>query len=148
MDHRPDGRSPRQPQEAVGTIDKLAVPKLRRGPYGRELLFIPRRRAEQALVAVVCQACVEGVSTRRVDDLVKAMGSRGSPSPRSRASPKSSTQSSQSSVSPPRQGPYRYLWIDALTQNFREGGWVVDISVVVTRPSTKRASARSERLTS
>jgi transposase-like protein len=53
----------------VGTIE-LAVPKLRRGVYSPEVLLSPRRRAEQALVAVICQAYVEGVSTRRVDDLV------------------------------------------------------------------------------
>lgn len=60
----------------VGSID-LAVPKLRSGVYSPEFLLQPRRRAEQALVAVVCQAYVEGVSTRRVDDLVKAMGIDG-----------------------------------------------------------------------
>lgn len=60
----------------VGTIE-LAVPKLRRGVYSPEVLLSPRRRAEQALVAVICQAYVEGVSTRRVDDLVKAMGIEG-----------------------------------------------------------------------
>jgi transposase-like protein len=60
----------------VGSIE-LAVPKLRRGVYSPEFLLQPRRRAEQALVAVVCQAYVEGVSTRRVDDLVKAMGIDG-----------------------------------------------------------------------
>ena len=60
----------------VGSID-LAVPKLRQGVYSPEFLLQPRRRAEQALVAVVCQAYVEGVSTRRVDDLVKAMGIDG-----------------------------------------------------------------------
>ncbi|MFV0524374.1 MAG: transposase, partial [Acidimicrobiales bacterium] len=57
----------------VGTID-LAVPKLRSGTYYLEWLLQPRRRAEQALVTVVGQAYIEGVSTRRVDDLVKAMG--------------------------------------------------------------------------
>ena len=60
----------------VGTID-LAIPKLRQGVYSPEFLIRPRRRAEQAMVAVVCQAYVEGVSTRRVDDLVKAMGIEG-----------------------------------------------------------------------
>src|ERR1039457_509131 len=52
----------------VGTID-LAVPKLRRGVYSPEFLLTPRRRAEQALVAVICQAYVEGGSTTRVDGL-------------------------------------------------------------------------------
>ena len=60
----------------VGTIE-LSVPKLRRGVYSPEVLLNPRRRCEQALVAVICQAYVEGVSTRRVDDLVKAMGIEG-----------------------------------------------------------------------
>jgi transposase-like protein len=68
----------------VGTID-LAVPKLRSGSYYPEWLLTPRRRAEQALVAVIGQAYVEGVSIRRVDDLVKAMGIDGiSPSEVSR----------------------------------------------------------------
>ena len=53
------------------------MPKLREGIYFPELLLTPRRRAEQALVAVIGQAYVEGVSTRRVDDLVKAMGIDG-----------------------------------------------------------------------
>ena len=50
-----------------------SIPKLRKGSYMPSLLE-PRRRAEQALVSVVCQAYVEGVSTRRVDDLVRSMG--------------------------------------------------------------------------
>ena len=60
----------------VGSVD-LAVPKLRQGVYSPEFLLQPRRRAEKALVAVVYQAYVEGVSTRRVDDLVRAMGIEG-----------------------------------------------------------------------
>jgi putative transposase len=60
----------------AGSID-LAVPKLREGSYFPDWLLTPRRRAEQALVAVIGQAYVEGVSTRRVDDLVKAMGIDG-----------------------------------------------------------------------
>ena len=60
----------------VGTID-LAIPKLRQGSYFPEWLLEPRRRAEQAMVAVVAQCYVEGVSTRRVDDVVRAMGIDG-----------------------------------------------------------------------
>jgi transposase-like protein len=108
----------------VGTID-LAVPKLRSGVYSPEFLLQPRRRAEQALMAVVCQAYVEGVSTRRVDDLVKAMGiDRIS---KSEVSPKVAEFKER----PLDQGPYRYLWIDALTQRVREGGRVVNISMVI-----------------
>jgi putative transposase len=115
----------------VGTID-LAVPKLRHGVYSPEFLLQPRRRAEQALVAVVCQAYVEGVSTRRVDDLVKAMGIEGlSRSEVSRMAAELDDLVEQFRSRPLDGGPYRYLWIDALTQRVREGGRVVNVSVVV-----------------
>ena len=89
-----------------------------------EFLLQPRRRAEQALVAVICQAYVEGVSTRRVDDLVKAMGIDGiSSSEVSRmAAELDAKVVSEFRERPLDAGPYRYLWIDALTQRVREGG--------------------------
>ena len=59
----------------VGTME-LRIPKLRDGSYFPSLLE-PRRRSEKALLAVIQQAYVEGVSTRRVDDLVKALGCEG-----------------------------------------------------------------------
>jgi len=115
----------------VGTID-LAVPKLRSGVYSPEFLLCPRRRAEQALMAVVCQAYVEGVSTRRVDDLVKAMGIDGiSKSEVSRMAAELDQKVTEFKERPLDQGPYRYLWIDALTQRVREGGRVVNISMVI-----------------
>jgi len=61
----------------VGTIE-LAIPQLRQGSYFPGLLE-PRRRAEQAMVAVVAQCYIEGVSTRRVDDVVQAMGAESPP---------------------------------------------------------------------
>jgi len=115
----------------AGTIE-LAVPKLRRGTYSPEFLLQPRRRAEQALVAVVCAAYVEGVSTRRVDDLVKAMGIDGiSKSEVSRMAAELDTVVRQFKERPLDGGPYRYLWIDALTQRVREGGRVVNVSAVI-----------------
>ena len=115
----------------VGTID-LAVPKLRRGVYSPEFLLMPRRRAEQALVAVICQAYVEGVSTRRVDDLVKAMGIEGmSRSEVSRLAGELDGLVAEFRDRPLDGGPYRYLWIDALTQRVREGGRVVNVSAVI-----------------
>ena len=59
----------------VGTMD-LHIPKIREGSYFPTLLE-PRRRSERALLAVIQQAYVEGVSTRRVDDLIKALGCDG-----------------------------------------------------------------------
>jgi len=115
----------------VGTIE-LAVPKLRRGVYSPEFLLVPRRRAEQALVAVICQAYVEGVSTRRVDDLVKAMGIEGmSRSEVSRLAAELDAKVNDFRLRPLDTGPYRYLWIDALTQRVREGGRVVNVSAVI-----------------
>jgi len=115
----------------VGTID-LAVPKLRSGVYSPEFLLQPRRRAEKALVAVVCQAYVEGVSTRRVDDLVKAMGIEGiSKSEVSRMAEELDAKVAEFKDRPLDAGPYRYLWIDAVTQRVREGGRVVNVSAVI-----------------
>jgi transposase-like protein len=92
----------------------------------------PRRRAEQALVAVICQAYVEGVSTRRVDDLVKAMGIEGmSRSEVSRLAGELDGLVAQFRERPLDSGPYRYLWIDALSQRVREGGRVVNVAAVI-----------------
>lgn len=116
----------------VGTIEELAVPKLRRGVYTPEFLLTPRRRAEQALVAVVCQAYVEGISTRRVDDLVKALGIEGiSKSEVSRLAQELDRLVAEFRERPLDNGPYRFLWIDGLTQKVREGGRVVNVSVVI-----------------
>ena len=115
----------------VGTID-LAVPKLREGTYRPDWLLVPRRRAELALTAVVAQCYIEGVSTRRVDDLVKAMGIDGiSKSEVSRMAAELDVVVGQFRERPLGAGPYRYLWIDALTQRVREGGRVVNVSAVI-----------------
>ena len=115
----------------VGTID-LAIPKLREGTYYPDWLLVPRRRAEQALVAVIGQAYVEGVSTRRLDDLVRAMGIEGiSSSQVSRMAAELDAKVAEFRDRPLDAGPYRYLWIDALTQKVREGGRVVNVSAVI-----------------
>ena len=115
----------------VGTID-LAIPKLREGTYYPEWLLVPRRRAEQALVTVIGQAYVEGVSTRRVEDLVKAMGIDGiSSSQVSRMAAELDVKVTEFRERPLDAGPYRYVWIDALTQKVREGGRVVNVSAVI-----------------
>jgi transposase-like protein len=115
----------------VGTID-LAVPKLREGSYFPAWLLTHRRRAEQALASVVAQAYVEGVSTRRVDDLVEAMGIAGiSKSEVSRLAGELDAKVTEFRERPLDGGPYRYLWIDALTQKVREAGRVVNVSAVI-----------------
>ena len=114
----------------VGTMD-LHIPKLREGSYFPSLLE-PRRRSERALLAVIQQAYVEGVSTRRVDDLVKALGCEGiSKSQVSRICQELDVVVDGFMGRPLDGGPYPYLWVDALTQKVREAGRIVNVSVVV-----------------
>src|SRR5580658_8744089 len=115
----------------AGTI-VLAVPKLREGSYYPGWLLEPRRRAERALTQVVCQCYVEGVSTRRVDDIVKAMGIEGISKSQVSAMAKELDAGVEAFRSRPLDaGPYTYIWLDALTQKVREGGRVVNVAVVV-----------------
>ena len=102
----------------VGTMD-LHIPKHREGSYFPSLLE-PRRRSERALLAVIQQAYVEGVSTRRVDDLVKALGCEGiSKSQVSRICQELDVVVDGFMGRPLDAGPYPYLWLDALTQKVR-----------------------------
>ncbi len=115
----------------VGTLD-LAVPKLREGSYFPGWLLEPRRRAERALTQVVCQCYVEGVSTRRVDDVVKAMGIEGiSKSQVSNMAKELDAVVEAFRSRPLDAGPYTYIWLDALTQKVREGGRVINVAVVI-----------------
>jgi putative transposase len=115
----------------VGTLE-LAIPKLRSGSYFPDWLVEPRRRAERALVAVIAQCYLEGVSTRRVDDVVKAMGIDGiSKSQVSELAKSLDTMVAAFRNRPLDAGPYSYIWLDALTQKVREGGRIVNVAVVV-----------------
>jgi len=115
----------------AGTMD-LAIPKLREGSYYPGWLLEPRRRAERALTQVVCQCYVEGVSTRRVDDVVKAMGIEGISKSQVSAMAKELDALVEAFRSRPLDaGPYTYIWLDALTQKVREGGRVVSVAVVI-----------------
>ena len=115
----------------AGTVD-LAVPKLREGSYYPGWLLEPRRRAERALTQVVCQCYVEGVSTRRVDDIVKAMGIEGISKSQVSVMAKELDAMVEAFRSRPLEaGPYTYVWLDAVTQKVREGGRVVNVAVVV-----------------
>ncbi len=114
----------------VGTLD-LRIPKVREGSYFPSLLE-PRRRSERALLAVVQQAYVEGVSTRRVEDLIQALGCDGiSKSQVSRMCSELDTVVESFLGRPLDGGPYPYVWLDVLTQKVREGGRIVNVSVAV-----------------
>ena len=102
---------------------ELAIPKLRRGSYFPSFLE-PRRRSEQALVAVVQEAYVAGVSTRKVDQLVESLGLRISKSEVSRIC-QGLDEQVEAFRSRPLEGHYPYLWLDAKVEKVRDGGRVV-----------------------
>ncbi len=115
----------------AGTLE-LAIPKLRTGSYFPDWLIVPRRRAERALVAVVAQCYVEGVSTRRVDDVVRSMGIEGISKSQVSELAKSLDEAVAAFRNRPLDaGPYTYIWVDALTQKVREGGRIVNVAVVI-----------------
>ena len=91
-----------------------------------------RGGSEKALLAVIQQAYVEGVSTRRVDDLIKALGCDGiSSSQVSRICEQLDEVVDSFLGRPLDGGPYPYVWLDGLTQKVREGGRIVNVCVVV-----------------
>lgn len=113
----------------VGTIP-LRVPRVRDGSYFPSLLE-PRTRGERALVAVVQEAYVAGVSTRRVDELVKALGLEGiSKSQVSRLCAALDEEVERFRMRP-LTAAYPYLWLDATFVKVREAGRVVSQAVVV-----------------
>jgi transposase-like protein len=113
----------------VGSLE-LRVPRVRDGSFYPSLLD-PRKRAERALAAVVQEAYVQGVSTRRVDELVQALGMTGiSKSQVSRLCRELDAEVERFRARK-LEGPYPYLWVDATFVKVREGGRVVSQAVVI-----------------
>jgi len=105
----------------AGTIE-LAIPNSGPAANFPDWLVEPRRRAERALVAVVAQCYVEGVSTRRVDEVVRSMGIDGISKSQASELAKSLDETVSAFRNRPLDaGPYTYAWVDALTQKLREG---------------------------
>ncbi|MBV9543512.1 MAG: IS256 family transposase, partial [Chloroflexi bacterium] len=113
----------------VGSIE-LKVPRVRDGSFFPSLLE-PRRRAERALVAVVQEAYLQGVSTRRVDDLVQALGMQGiSKSQVSRMCAELDKEVERFRTRK-LEGPYPYVWLDGTFVKVRENGRVVSQAIVI-----------------
>jgi putative transposase len=128
INHR-NGYRERGWETRVGRIE-LAIPKLRKGSYFPAFLE-PRRTAEKALTAVIQEAYVHGVSTRSVDDLVKALGGTGvSKSQVSRLCAEIDERVN-AFLSRPIEGSWPYLWIDATYLKSRKGGRIVSVAVIV-----------------
>jgi transposase-like protein len=113
----------------VGTLE-LRVPRVHDGSFFPSLLE-PRKRAERALVAVVQEAYVQGVSTRRVDEQVRALGLEGvSKSQVSRLCRELDAEVERFRTRR-LDGPYPYVWLDATFVKVRQGGRVVSMAVVI-----------------
>src|SRR5689334_15873404 len=124
-----NGYRPRRWDTRVGEIE-LAIPKLRSGSYFPSFLE-PRKRSEQALVAVVQEAYVNGVSTRKVDRLVEQLGLRGMS--KDQVSRLCRGLDEQVRVFREREleGAYPYLWLDAKVERVREPGGVRQKALVL-----------------
>ena len=128
--NRRNGYRERAWDTRLGTI-ALPIPKLRHGSYFPEWLLEPRRRAERALVQVVAEAYLLGVSVRRVETLVQTLGiDRLSKSRVAEMARELDELVATFRTRPLDAGPYAYLWIDAQTQRCRDGGRVVNVATV------------------
>ena len=113
----------------AGTVE-LRIPKLRKGSYFPGFLE-PRRLAEKALAAVVQEAYVHGVSTRSVDDLVKAMGMTGISKSQVSRLCEEIDDKVKAFLSRPIEGDWPYLWIDATYVKVRQSGRIVSVAVII-----------------
>ncbi len=128
INHR-NGYRERPWETRAGTVN-LAVPKLRKGSY-LPFFLEPRRTAEKALVAVIQEAYIQGISTRSVDDLVKAMGMTGiSKSQVSRLCEEIDDRV-KAFLGRPLEGDWPYLWLDATYVKTREAGRIVSVAAIV-----------------
>jgi transposase-like protein len=113
----------------AGTVE-LQIPKLRKGSYFPGFLE-PRRMTEKALTAVIQEAYIQGISTRSVDDLVKAMGMDGiSKSQVSRLCEDIDTRVN-AFLERPLEGDWPYMWIDATYVKTRQNGSIVSVAVII-----------------
>jgi transposase-like protein len=128
LNHR-NGYRERVWDTRAGRID-LAIPKLRKGSYFPAFLE-PRRTAEKALTAVIQEAYVHGISTRSVDDLVKAMGASGISKSQVSRLCEEIDERVNAFLARPIEGEWPYLWIDATYLKTREAGRIVSTAVIL-----------------
>jgi len=124
-----NGYRDRAYETRAGKVD-LKIPKLRSGSYFPGFLE-PRRTAEKALTAVIQEAYIQGISTRSVDELVKAMGMTGVSKSQVSRLCEEIDERVQAFLGRPIEGDWPYLWIDATYVKSRQAGRVVSVAVII-----------------
>lgn len=124
-----NGYRERSWETRAGTVP-LQIPKLRKGSYFPTFLE-PRRTAEKALVAVIQEAYVQGISTRSVDDLVKAMGMSGISKSQVSRLCEEIDERVNAFLDRPLEGDWPFVWLDATYIKVRQSGRIVSVAVIV-----------------